>query len=225
MLVYTILGVESRFYTPFKEEFSSRWGVTWEPGSAIFHYPNDQRPSTTWFHDHVLGINRLKVYAGPAAFYLLWGGSQDLPASVLPGPAPGVDEDPFGSYYEIPLAIQDRSFNDDGSLFYLDNRAFFEDEREPSQLQIPFIPDTACDGQMRNVPPIWNPEFFGNTIVVNGRTWPFLDVERRRYRLRLLNGCNSRFLILKLVSGNPEIRPTCNCPLSAFSAQPPKRAL
>jgi hypothetical protein len=32
---------------------------------------------------------------------------------------------------------------------------------------------------------------------VNGRTWPFLDVEQRRYRFRFLNGCNSRFLILK----------------------------
>ena len=36
-------------------------------------------------------------------------------------------------------------------------------------------------------------------MVVNGRTWPFLDVEPRRYRFRFLNGCNSRFLILKIV--------------------------
>jgi bilirubin oxidase len=35
-------------------------------------------------------------------------------------------------------------------------------------------------------------------MVVNGRTWPYLDVEQRRYRFRFLNGCNSRFLILKL---------------------------
>ena len=53
----------------------------------------------------------------------------------------------------------------------------------------PYVPDG-------DVPPIWNPEFFGNTIMVNGHTWPYLDVEQRRYRLRLLNGCNSRFLIL-----------------------------
>ena len=197
---------EGTFYTPFKEEFANRYGVTWEAGSATFQYPNDQRPSTTWFHDHVLGITRLNVYAGPAAFYLLRGGSQDLPAGVLPGPAPGEGDDPFGKYYEIPIAIQDRSFNDDGTLFYPDNRAFFED-LDPTELQIPFIPDAGCDGEMSDVSPIWNPEFFGNTIVANGRTWPFLNVERRRYRLRLLNGCNSRFLILKLVSGNPLERP------------------
>lgn len=47
-----------------------------------------------------------------------------------------------------------------------------------------------------DVSPIWNPEFFGNPIIVNGNTWPFHTVEQRRYRLRLLNGCQSRFLIL-----------------------------
>ena len=40
-------------------------------------------------------------------------------------------------------------------------------------------------------------------MVVNGFTWPFLDVEQRRYRFRFLNGCNSRFLILKTDSGLP----------------------
>ena len=33
-------------------------------------------------------------------------------------------------------------------------------------------------------------------IMVNGNTWPFLNVEQRRYRFRFLNGCQSRFLIL-----------------------------
>jgi bilirubin oxidase len=51
---------------------------------------------------------------------------------------------------------------------------------------------------MSDVAPIWNPEFFGNVMVVNGVTWPYLDVEQRRYRFRILNGCNSRFLVLQL---------------------------
>jgi FtsP/CotA-like multicopper oxidase with cupredoxin domain len=101
-----------------------------------------------------------------------------------------VGADPFGRFYEIPLAIQDRSFNADGSLFYPDSRAFFDDFGGP------YIPDS-------DVSPIWNPEFFGNTMVVNGRTWPVLQVEPRRYRFRCLNGCNSRFLILKIV-GDPK---------------------
>jgi spore coat protein A, manganese oxidase len=67
-------------------------------------------------------------------------------------------------------------------------------------LDIPFIPDQACDGPS-DISPIFNPEFFGNTMVVNGTTWPFLEVEQRRYRFRFLNGCNSRFLLLQLSNG------------------------
>jgi spore coat protein A, manganese oxidase len=184
------------WYDYFRSKFADTWGGTWEPGSATFVYENDQRAATLWYHDHSLGMTRVNVYAGPAGFYLIRGGSSDLPAGVLPGPAPAWDDPPGTSYYEIPIAIQDRSFDADGSLFYPDNRAFFEGLRT-GQLQIPFIPEDACTGPS-DVPPIWNPEFFGNTMVVNGGTWPYLEVEQRRYRFRFLNGCNSRFLILKL---------------------------
>ncbi len=174
----------------FQSEFQSKYGIAWEPGSATFQYNNDQRAATMWYHDHTLGMTRLNVYAGPAGFYLLRRGPGDLPPAVIPGPAPGVGADPFGVYYEIPLAIQDRSFNADGSLFYPDSRAFFD------EFEGPYIPDS-------DVSPIWNPEFFGNTMVVNGRTWPYLQVEQRRYRFRVLNGCNSRFLILKFDNDLP----------------------
>ena len=60
----------------------------------------------------------------------------------------------------------------------------------------PYIPTTP-------VSPIWNPEFFGDTIVVNGNTWPFLKVEKRRYRFRFLNGTQGRTLILKMVILTP----------------------
>ncbi|MHC4755953.1 MAG: multicopper oxidase family protein [Planctomycetota bacterium] len=198
------------FYDYFKDTYS----LNWQSGSATFEYPNTQRATTLWYHDHTLGMTRVNVYAGPAGFYLIRGGLGDMvidsrngKEAKLPGPAPGLGIDPFGTFYEIPIAIQDRSFNADGSLYYPDNRAFFE-ELEPSQLQIPFTfdqlminPDAdewglGCDDQVSDVAPIWQPEFFGNMMVINGQTWPFLDVEQRRYRLRLLNGCNSRFLIL-----------------------------
>jgi spore coat protein A, manganese oxidase len=185
---------EGTFYEPFRAEFLEKWGVEWEPGTATFQYENDQRAGTFWYHDHTLGMTRLNVYAGPAGFYLLRRGPGDLPPAVIPGPAPGVGADPFGRFYEIPLAIQDRSFNVDGSLFYPASREFFDGFAGP------FVPAS-------DVPSIWNPEFFGNTIVVNGRTWPFLRVEPRRYRLRILNGCNARFLILKVVSDPLAVRP------------------
>ncbi len=189
------------FYQRFRAEAQRLYGQAWTPGSAVFQYDNDQRAATMWYHDHTLGMTRSNVYAGPAGFYLLRGGPADAVGGTLPGPAPALGDPPGTRYYEIPLAIQDRSFNVDGSLFYPDSRAFFEG-LEPSQLQIPFIPEQACDGPS-DISPIFNPEFFGNTIVVNGKTWPFLEVEQRRYRFRILNGCNSRFLLLELSNGLP----------------------
>lgn len=183
------------FYQRFRAEAQRLYGQAWTPGSAVFQYDNDQRAATMWYHDHTLGMTRANVYAGPAGFYLLRGGPADVAVGTLPGPAPALGDPPGMRSYEIPIAIQDRSFNTDGSLFYPDSRAFFEG-LDPSQLQIPFVPERACDGAS-DISPIFNPEFFGNTMVVNGKTWPFLDVEQRRYRFRLLNGCNSRFLALK----------------------------
>jgi bilirubin oxidase len=182
------------FYDEFKAKFEAKWHQAWRPGTAVFQYQNDQRASTMWFHDHTLGMTRANVYAGPAGFYLVRGGASDLPEGVLPGPAPSLGDAPGTGYYEIPLAVQDRSFNSDGSLFYPTSREFFDGFSGP---YIPFS----------DISPIWNAEFFGNTMVVNGRTWPVLSVEPRRYRFRLLNGCNSRFLILKIVSDPLASRP------------------
>jgi FtsP/CotA-like multicopper oxidase with cupredoxin domain len=182
------------WYDYFRGKAAQEYGAPWGPGFATFQYPNHNRASTIWYHDHALGMTRLNVYAGPAGFYIVRGGQagddavrdgRDNTRALLPGPAPQAD-DPFPpnkTYYEIPIAIQDRSFNADGSLFYPDTRAFFD------EFGGPFIPD-------RNVSPVWNPEFFGNMIMVNGNTWPFQTVEQRRYRFRFLNGCQSRFLIL-----------------------------
>jgi FtsP/CotA-like multicopper oxidase with cupredoxin domain len=185
---------EGKWYNFFKGKAAASFGADWGQGFATFQYPNHNRASTIWYHDHALGLTRLNVYAGPAGFYLIRGGPAGddtvldtrfgTPA-VLPGPAPKEHDKfpPNKTYYGIPIAIQDRSFNSDGSLFYPDSRAFFDKFIQP------FIPET-------EISPIWNPEFFGNMIMVNGNTWPFLNVEQRRYRLRFLNGCQSRFLIL-----------------------------
>jgi FtsP/CotA-like multicopper oxidase with cupredoxin domain len=185
-------ATEGTWYNFFADKASNNFGETWGPGFATFQYPNPDRASTNWYHDHALGMTRLNVYAGPAGFYIIRGGPSDIvldsrfgTAAVLPGPAPKAGDKfpPNKTYYEIPIAIQDRSFNTDGSLFYPDTRAFFD------EFTGPYIPDT-------DISPIWNPEFFGNMMMINGNTWPFQVVEQRRYRFRFLNGCNSRFLIL-----------------------------
>lgn len=180
------------WYDFFASKAATTLGVTWRPGYATFEYPNQNRASTLWYHDHTLGMTRLNVYAGPAGFYIIRGGPDDVALdsrtgapAVLPGPAPKENEKfpPNKRYYEIPIAIQDRAFNADGSLFYPNTRAFFDGVTRP------YIPTT-------DISPLWNPEFFGNCIMVNGNTWPFLQVEQRRYRFRFLNGCQSRVLIL-----------------------------
>jgi len=132
------------------------------PGEAIFYYPNAQPPATLWYHDHALGITRINVMSGLAGFYLLRDPSDTI-APLLPS-----------GQYEIPLAIQDRSFNLDGSFWF----------------------PTA--GLNPTIHPYWMPEFFGNTIMVNGKVWPNLNVEPRQYRFRLLDGSNARFYTLSL---------------------------
>jgi spore coat protein A len=79
--------------------------------------------------------------------------------------------------YEIPLVIQDRYVGEDGALLY--------------PVQTPGDPDA-------RVPTVWLPEFFGDTVLVNGKIWPFLEVEPRKYRFRILNGANARFFRLTL---------------------------
>jgi spore coat protein A len=187
-------ATEGTWYEFFAGKAAGAYGVEWGAGFATFQYPNENRASTLWYHDHALGMTRLNVYAGPAGFYVVRGGPDGDDAvldtrsgrkATLPGPAPRENDTfpPNKRYREIPIAIQDRSFDEDGSLFYPETREFFD------ELVGEFIPD----GEFS---PIWNPEFFGNTLIANGNTWPFLDVEQRRYRFRFLNGCQSRFLIL-----------------------------
>lgn len=184
------------WYDFFAGKADQKFGVPWGDGYATAQYPNDNRASTIWYHDHSLGLTRQNVYAGPAGFFVLRGGAAgdgtvrdtrtNQPA-VLPGPAPKYGSTRTSHCRDIPIAIQDRSFNADGSLFYPDTREFFDDYAGP------YIPHS-------ETPPLWNPEFFGNTLIVNGRTWPYQQVQRARYRFRVLNGCQSRFLILDFSS-------------------------
>ena len=131
-------------------------------------YPNDQLPSNIWFHDHALGITRLNVYMGMASLYIIRDAFEQ--GLGLPGPAPRAGDPPGTTHYEIPLVIQDRSFRWD-----------------PAALQFRL-----------DYPAMWHEHFFGDTALVNGKVWPYLDVDRGKYRFRLLNGSNSRAYMLSL---------------------------
>ncbi len=77
--------------------------------------------------------------------------------------------------YEVPLVFQDRQFLSTGQLFY---------------------PATG-QGNLPN--PTHLPEFFGDVILVNGKAWPKMTVSKTKYRLRLLNGSDSRFYEMSIV--------------------------
>ena len=132
----------------------------------VYEYTNHQAGATLWYHDHAIGITRLNVYSGLAGFYLI----RDFLEKRLGLP---------GEPYDIPILIQDKVFNKDGSLFYPDN------SNPPVTNPVPSTPAI----------------FFGNTIVVNGKLWPFMRVEPRKYRFRILNGSNGRAYNLKLSNG------------------------
>ncbi|BAY27614.1 multicopper oxidase type 2 [Calothrix sp. NIES-2100] len=169
-----------------------------------YTYDNDQQAATIWYHDHALGITRLNVYAGLAGFYILRDqydtGIPDNPKTpqienALPGNYVNFDyqgnwrKDP-DVYYEYPIVIQDKIFTADGKLFYPSSNA----DLLAAGLE-GMLPATAPN-------PSVIPEFgAGNVMLVNGKAWPVLDVEPRKYRFRLLNGSDSRFYSLKLQQG------------------------
>ena len=129
-------------------------------------YPNQtpQMPaSLLWFHDHGLGTTRLNVFAGLAGAYIL---RDQFDTGAEPNPI-GIP----GGAYEIPLVVQDRQFNADGTFRY---------------------PVSDIEGAS------WIGEYFGDVMLVNGKVWPYLNVEPRMYRLRILNGCNARILNLDI---------------------------
>ena len=185
-LVMHLHGGHSDFYVDGNPEFffSPGWeirGPQWVTKKYV--YQNDQPAGNLWYHDHALGITRLNVYAGMAGFYFvrdeLDTGASDNPLGLPAFP------------YELAYAVQDRMFKDNGELFYpaFDGDPFWDD----------FI---TGEGAMPPFPegPSALAEFFGDHMVVNGKIWPKTDVERRHYRMRLLNGCDSRFIVFRFRS-------------------------
>ncbi len=114
--------------------------------AAIYNYPNDQQATTLWFHDHALGITRINVFSGMAAFYFL----RDQFDTGLANNPLGL---PAGNQ-EIELMIQDRQFDTNGQLLFPDSNA------NPSLV----------DGPPSNpqIHPFWIPEFFGDTMWSTG---------------------------------------------------------
>lgn len=116
-----------------------------------YKYTNEQSGAMLWYYEQSPGVSRYSVYSGLCGLYFIKDEKYNLPK----------DE------YHIPLIIQDKSFYEDGSLYY---------EDEKTNLNHTY----------------WKSEFYGETILVNGKVWPDLDVKNQLYRFHILNSSNTR---------------------------------
>jgi len=147
--------------------------------SNVYNYPNSQEATTLWYHDHALGVVRQNVFAGLAGFYFIRD-NRDTGLATNPITLPAGPQ-------EVELLIQDRQFDKNGQLYFPDSDNAANLNGPPSN------PD---------MHPFWIPEFFGDVITVNGKSWPTLEVEPRRYRFRVVNGSNARFYIMQMFNQN-----------------------
>ncbi len=174
-------GGPDAWFTSFNEGGTAEKGhdyytnplVPADANEAVYSYPNSQAQAPLWFHDHTLGATRLNVYAGIAGGYYLLDPAQESLDPALPGWFERIGMRPLTEI--IPIILQDRQFDTNGQFYF----------------------PAGFPGGLNGPPPnpqhpYWNPEFMGDTIVINGKAWPSLQVEPRRYRFLFLNGSNAR---------------------------------
>ena len=157
--VRTVVHMHGAKTLPESDGYPEDWYVPAK--SATYFYPNEQDAALLWYHDHALGINRLNVFAGLFGLFIIRDAAED-----------GLNL-PRGNY-EVPLALCDRFFDQEGQLYY-------------------------PVSQYAKFP--WVPEVFGNAILANGKLLPYLEVEPRKYRFRILNAANARFFHLTFSNG------------------------
>jgi spore coat protein A len=154
------------------------------PGQAEYYYPNDQSARLVWYHDHSFGTTRLNAYAGLASGYIIRDSFESalISAGLVPSD-------------EIPLIIQDKTFQPSGLLWYPTTYDQTRWDYGPN-----VNPPAAVTGPLPTPSAI--PEYFSDTILVNGAVYPYVEIQPKRYRFRVLNGSNARFYNLQLYFEN-----------------------
>jgi len=137
--------------------------------------PNDQPATQLFYHDHVLGATRLGVYGGEVgAAYMIRDPSQPLDAASSPLPK---------GQFEMPLVLSTKAFFTDGNLHF---------PPDPGTL------NAGADSPPNQ--PYWSYNESADTVVVNGKVWPNLNVQPRQYRFRVLAAANTQLWDLQLVN-------------------------
>ncbi len=170
-----------------------------QDNEAEIYYPNDQSARLMWYHDHTFGTTRLNAYAGLATGYVIYDdfelGLTNAPY-YLPGPF-----DPRTIY----MVFQDKIFVQPNIETTDPTWSRVVPNSRAGDLWYAHIYDTARYGALGPNPlglppdPSCVPEYFGDTMLVNGTVFPTLTVEPRQYRFRMLNACQARFLNPRLV--------------------------
>jgi FtsP/CotA-like multicopper oxidase with cupredoxin domain len=169
--------------------------------SAIYNYPMVQDAAPIWYHDHALGKTRINVVAGPAGFFFV---EDPVKEKTLGLPSRGDCSvggilknagvaDRTSACFDLPIAIQDRAFNIDGTINFPNGLGQVAPAGAIGW-------DPLKPGVNPGAHPQWGPEYFGDIPVVNGVIWPRVKVEKRPYRLRLLDGSNARCYTLSMRS-------------------------
>jgi len=202
-------------------------------GSATYYYTNQQSARLMFYHDHAYGLTRLNVYAGEAAGYILTDPVEEylIASGVIPdlggvyhyGIPLVIQDKTFVD--ETKIAAQDPTWNwgttppapHTGDLWfphvYMPNQNPENVEGANAMGRVDYGPWFWPIFSMVDNPPIADvpstpnpsivPEAFMDTPLVNGTAYPYLNVERKAYRFRILNACNDRFLNLQLYYAEP----------------------
>ena len=166
-------------------------------GQAEYYYPNNQSARMMWYHDHAHEITRLNAYAGIASAYII----RDRFEAELRNL--GLPDFVEAGGRELPLVIQDKTFVgadiEDEDPTWLDVTS--PKSQTVGSLWYPHLyekPRRRYANRTKAPDPSCVPEMFGDTMLANGTVYPVAHVEARRYRFRLLNACQSRFLNVQL---------------------------
>jgi spore coat protein A len=195
-------GGPDQWFTPLRRQIGP--GIissvnSFDAQTLTYTYTNDEEASMKWYHDHGEGVTRINAYAGLAGLFITRDANEAalIKANLLPT-----------GEQEVPIVIQDKVFQADGSLAYTGDSPAFNGWNTltpgtpgavqllpgnwtpvpPTTVYNPNDPATVVTGDR----PTHVPEMFGDVICVNGVAWPNFPVEPRQYRLRLLNGSDSR---------------------------------
>jgi FtsP/CotA-like multicopper oxidase with cupredoxin domain len=200
------------------------------PGAATYYYTNQQSARLMFYHDHAYGITRLNVYAGVAAGYVLTDPVEQglISAGVLPADQiPLIIQDKtFVDARTVHETDPTWNWGGDGQLWFPHVYMPNQNPNTPSTGASDFgrwdygpwfwPPVTtlehgstvSSDGKI--IPgtpnPSLVPEAFMDTPLVNGTAYPYLTVQRKAYRFRILNACNDRFLNLQLYYADPSYK-------------------